>query len=236
MAYGKTIRAIEPTPLKFFGGSGESQAEIDEQNARDNFEQMIANYEATEIKNPYAGISNTFSDVRSTAGMLGVNTQQAQFEQQQATANQAQMLNQLRGAAGSSGVASLAQAMANQQALNTQRIAAGIGSQESAISQQRAQMEMAAQTQRAQGAMQAQLARAGGAATQQQLQLGQQTNLINLAAEQYSAASDAVQQEEAERAALYGGVGSVLGAVAGSFLGSPTIGASIGGTIGSSLA
>ena len=236
MAYGSIVKTIKPTPLKFFGSGGQSQAELDEIESKENFEQMIADYEATEIKNPYAGISNTFSDVRSTAGMLGVNTQQAQFEQQQATANQAQMLNQLRGAAGSSGVASLAQAMANQQALNTQRIASSIGTQESAISQQRAQMEMAAQSQRAQGAMQAQLARAGGAATQQQLQLDQQTSLINLAAEQYSAASDAVQQEDAERAALYGGIGTVVGGIAGSFLGSPTIGASLGGTLGSALA
>ena len=238
MAYGKTVRAIEPTPLKFFGGGSDepTQAEIDEQKAKDEFESQLQSFQEMNIVNPYAGVGNTFRYIKSSAGLLGVNTQQAQFEQQQATANQAQMLNQLRGAAGSSGVASLAQAMANQQALNTQRIAASIGAQESAISQQRAQMDMAAQTQRAQGAMQAQLARAGGIAQQQQLQVGRQESMLNIAAEQYGAASQAVDQEQAEQAAMGGAIGSVIGGIGGAIIGGPAgaqIGAGLGGAVGS---
>ena len=147
------------------------------------------------------------------------------------------MLNQLRGAAGSSGVASLAQAMANQQALNTQRIAASIGAQESSISQQRAQMDMAAQTQRAQGAMQAQIARAQGAAQQQQLQMGQQESLLNIAAEQYGAASQGVAAEEAQQAAMGGSMGSVIGSIGGAVIGSvvPGLGTAVGAQLGGAL-
>ena len=42
------------------------------------------------------------------------------------------MMQNLRGAAGSSGIAGLAQALANQGALQTQQISASIGQQESA--------------------------------------------------------------------------------------------------------
>ncbi len=241
MAYGKTVRAIEPTPLKFFGGGSNepTDAEKEEEKARQEFESQLQAYKDTDIVNPYAGVGNTFRDIRSTAGLLSVNTQQAEFEQQQATANQAQMLNQLRGAAGSSGVASLAQAMANQQALNTQRIAANIGQQEAGISRQRAQMDMAAQTQRAQGAMQAQMARAQGAAQQQQLQVGQQESLLNIAAEQYGAASQGVAAEEAQQAAMGGAVGSAIGAglalaIPGGAAFAPAL-SGVGGAIGSSF-
>lgn len=239
MAYGKTVRAIQPTPLKFFGGGSNepTDAEKEEVKAKQEFESQLQAYKDTDIVNPYANVSNTFRDIQSTAGLLSVNTQQAEFEQQQATANQAQMLNQLRGAAGSSGVASLAQAMANQQALNTQRIAASIGAQESSISQQRAQMDMAAQTQRAQGAMQAQIARAQGAAQQQQLQMGQQESLLNIAAEQYGAASQGVAAEEAQQAAMGGSMGSVIGSIGGAVIGSvvPGLGTAVGAQLGGAL-
>lgn len=241
MAYGKTVRAIQPTPLKFFGGGSNepTDAEKEEAKAKQEFESQLQAYKDTNIVNAYAGVSNTFRDIKSSAGLLGVNTQQAEFEQQQATANQAQMLNQLRGAAGSSGVASLAQAMANEQAKTTQRIAANIGQQETGISRQRAQMDMAAQTQRAQGAMRAQMARAQGAAQQQQLQIGQQESLLNIAAEQYGAASQGVAEEEAQQAAMGGAIGSAIGgglalAIPGGAAFAPVL-SGIGGAIGSSF-
>ena len=69
---------------------------------------------------------------------LTVNQQQAQFEAQQGAQQRANIMQSMRGAAGGSGIASLAQAMANQGQLATQRAGASIGMQESRIQQIRA--------------------------------------------------------------------------------------------------
>ena len=69
-------------------------------------------------------MENTFED-------LTVNQQQAQFQAQQGNQQRADIMQKLKGAAGSSGIAGLAQAMANQGQLQTQRISASIGAQES---------------------------------------------------------------------------------------------------------
>ena len=76
-------------------------------------------------------ISNTFSNMENTMEDLTVNTQAADF----AAANQAQGLantmGSLRQSAGSSGIAALAQSLANAQSQNAQQASASIGQQES---------------------------------------------------------------------------------------------------------
>ena len=75
------------------------------------------------FENPYENMENVYED-------LTVNQQQAEFQAQQGDRQRAGILGQLRGAAGASGIASLAQALANQQQLATQKISATIGAQE----------------------------------------------------------------------------------------------------------
>jgi len=77
------------------------------------------------MKNQYEGMENAFEDVT-------VNTQQAEFEAQQNQQQQANIMSQMQGAAGGSGIAALAQSMANQGALQAQKASASIGSQEAA--------------------------------------------------------------------------------------------------------
>lgn len=241
MAYGKITKKIELSPFKFFGGlfgdDGEGdrlQREVDTQ--QQNFESQVQAIEDFQFKNAFAGMGNPYANQTNMMGLLGVNSQQAQFEAQQQTANQAQMLNQLRGAAGSSGVASLAQAMANQQAINTQRSAASIGAQEAQNSRMRAQEASRIQQSIAQGQMQVQMARAQGEMTVQGLEYGQQESLLNIAAEQYGSAQLGLQQHEADQAALGGAIGSVIGGIGGAIIGGPVgaqIGAGLGGTVGS---
>ena len=79
-------------------------------------------YETFEFKDPTAQMTNPFED-------LTVNQQQAQFESQQQQQALASTLSGLGGAAGGSGVASLAQTLAQQQSQNLQRSAASIGQQ-----------------------------------------------------------------------------------------------------------
>ena len=74
-------------------------------------------------KNQFAGLENTMED-------LTVNQKQAQFEGQQNQQTQANILGNLRGAAGGSGIAALAQSMARQGQLSAQKSSASIGAQE----------------------------------------------------------------------------------------------------------
>ena len=61
---------------------------------------------------------------------LTVNQQQAEFEKQNNMQNQANVMGQMRGAAGSSGIAALAQSLSNSGSLNAQKASASIGAQE----------------------------------------------------------------------------------------------------------
>tara|TARA_R100001377_G_scaffold83850_1_gene66153 strand:+ start:513 stop:1175 length:663 start_codon:yes stop_codon:yes gene_type:complete len=93
-------------------------------------------YKSQSFSNPYA--ENVFED-------LTVNQKQAQFQSQQGDQQRANLLQNLKGAAGSSGIAGLAQTLANQGALQTQRISTGIGQQESANQRATAQGQLQVQ-------------------------------------------------------------------------------------------
>ena len=90
------------------------QKKLDKQKA------IYSNFEFT---NPYKDVENVYED-------LTVNQQQAQFEQQMFQQSQANIMQNLKGAAGGSGVAGLAQALASQGQLASQRAGISIGQQE----------------------------------------------------------------------------------------------------------
>ena len=94
----------------------EQQAKLDEE---------IEKYRAIQFENPYQNIENPFED-------LTVNQQAAQFQAQQIQQQQANLLEGFKDAAGSSGIGGLAQILANQGALQTQKASASIAQQEQA--------------------------------------------------------------------------------------------------------
>ena len=187
----------------FKGERADAQAALDAQRAQ---------YEAFDFTNPFAGARNVYAGAQNAyagldnqfAGMqnlyegmenrfedMTVDMRAADFQVQQGQQQRANILQGLRGAAGSSGVAGLAQALANQGALQTQGIAAGISQQErqnqmlaaqegaridqlqrgAGMQLQQAERAGAAQlqTQQAAGAMQQQQMQMAGAAQQQQM-------------------------------------------------------------------
>lgn len=99
----------------------DARIERNKQNAI--LEKQKQEYRDIKFSNPYDDMENTMED-------LTVNQQQAQFQAQQGNQQRANMMQGLKGAAGSSGIAGLAQAMANQGQIQTQRISASIGAQE----------------------------------------------------------------------------------------------------------
>jgi hypothetical protein len=138
-------------------------------------------YKAMKFKNPFENMENTFED-------LTVNQQQAQFQAQQGNQQRANIMQNMRGAAGSSGIAGLAQAMANQGQLQTQQISTSIGMQES-------QNQMTS----AKGAAAIQNAEKQGDQWVQQSNMDRQATLLGMQMGQTTGANMAYQQSQANQ-------------------------------------
>ena len=161
-------------------------------------------YKAQKFTNPFANMENVYED-------LTVNQQQAQFQAQQGSQQRANIMQNMRGAAGSSGIAGLAQALANQGALQTQQISASIGQQESRNQIAAARGAGAVQIAEIQGDQFVQQAEMDRQATLLGMQMGQTTG-ANLAEQQAMAnqmnAQIAQQQSTAD---LFGTVATAAG-------------------------
>ena len=142
----------------------------------DLLEKQKAEYKRMQFTNPFANMENVFED-------LTVNQQQAQFQAQQGQQQRANIMQNLRGAAGGSGIAGLAQALANQGALQTGRISASIGKQEAMNQITSAKGAAAVQTAERQGQQWVQQAEMDRQATLLGMQMGETTG-ANLAVQQ----------------------------------------------------
>ena len=78
------------------------------------------------LENRFAGIENQFADITNPFANMRVATQAAEFQAEQGTQQRANILSQLRAAAGTSGIGGLAQSLANQGVLQSRQIAANI--------------------------------------------------------------------------------------------------------------
>ena len=126
------------------GGIGANKmqkaAEEKERKAREEMNQLKATYSNLDTSNPYLNMDNKMRGLENTMEDLTVNQGQAQFEKQMAQQSQANILDSMRGAAGGSGIAATAQAMAQQGQLSAQRASVSIGQQESANQAKKAGM------------------------------------------------------------------------------------------------
>ena len=135
----------------------EQQARVDEE---------MASYKAMKFTNPYAGMENPFEDLRVATGA-------AEFQAEQGAQQRADILGQLRGAAGGSGIAGLAQSMANQGQLQARQISAGLQKQEIANELMAAKGASAIDLQQRAGEAMVQEAESGRQATMLGVQFGQ---------------------------------------------------------------
>jgi len=181
-----------------------NEAETEQKKQQKLLDTEKAKFKNMKFENPYENMENVYED-------LTVNQQQAQFQAQQGSQQRANVMENLRGAAGASGVAGLAQAMANQGQLQTQQISASIGQQESAN-----------QRLRAQGAANIQMKEREGQKMQQQFNIDKQATLLGMqqgaSAGADTAAANANQMalegEMARDQALAEGIGSTLSTTA----------------------
>ena len=147
------------------------------------------------MQNPFA--ENVFED-------LTVNTQAAEFAAQQGQQARANIMNQFRGAAGGSGIAGLAQALANQATTASQQASASIAMQE----QQNAKLAAQGQLQVQKGDAMVQQMQLAGEERARALDYRQTGTLFGMSQQRKRAADQAVAQANA---ALYGGIGQLAG-------------------------
>jgi hypothetical protein len=173
--------------------------------AQGQYRDMKEDLKSLKITNPYKDLNTTFEN---TFEDMTVNQQQAQFQAQQGAQARANLLSNLRSAAGGSGIAGLAQAIANQQQTQVQQISASIGQQEAA--NQRASAQGAMNVQRM--TQQAQETVGYGDYLRQQNENQRQMDLMNLKAGRQQAQRDFRSAMQAQNQKITGGIGSIVGA------------------------
>tara|TARA_R110000737_G_scaffold188908_1_gene210995 strand:+ start:6542 stop:7153 length:612 start_codon:yes stop_codon:yes gene_type:complete len=105
------------------GGSDKRKAKKANDAAKEQMDADKEKYMQLDTSNPYLNMENTMED-------LTVNTQAADFAAEQSQASTANVLNNMNQAAGGSGIAALAQAMANQGQIGAQKASISIAEQE----------------------------------------------------------------------------------------------------------
>ena len=160
-----------------------TQAREDAEDAQRELDRQKRAFESLDTSNPYLNMENVMED-------LTINQAAAEFQRAQSLQTQANVMNQMRSSAGASGIASLAQVLANQGALDAQKASASIAQQERA--------NMLAQQQEA-GRIQ-NLERQGEIISRQ-AEMGKIQSLMGMAADEVSVARQMEQAAEAQRMA-----------------------------------
>lgn len=202
-------------------------ARIDQKTQQAKMDKQKEAYRNVEFKNPYADMKNPYAE--NVFEDITVNQQQAQFQAEKGAQSRANIMQGMQGAAGGSGIASLAQAMANQGQLQTQQISASIGQQESMNQKLRAQGAQRVQT----GAATVDLQQRQGEDTLQQREMSRQSTLLGMEMGELSGARSATQgalanqmaadsaavQAKSGQASAWLGMANSLGGMAGAGIG-----------------
>jgi len=102
---------------------GHKKRKQEQKDAQADFDRTREQYMNQDLSNPYANMENTMED-------LTVNTQAADYASQQQAQGMSNIMGSMKGAAGGSGIAALAQSLANQQSQNATQASASIANQE----------------------------------------------------------------------------------------------------------
>jgi len=188
VAVAAGIKAVAGITKSITGAIQAKKAAKEQKKAQEALEKNKALYASLDTSNPYLNMENTMED-------LTVNQQEAEFTKQQQEQQRANIMEQMRGAAGSSGIAGLVQTLANQGSLDAQKAAISIGKQEQAN-----QLAEAKEESRLQG-----LEREGELISRQ-AEFGKVSSLMGMSADEVAAAR---QRKEAAVEMAFGGVEDV---------------------------
>ena len=174
------------------------KAEKEAAKAKKALDRRMKDFQSMDTSNPYLNMENVMED-------LTIDQRASQFQKEQFQQSQANILDNLRGAAGGSGVAALAQQLAQSGQLASQQSAIDIGKQERAN-----QMAERSETARLKG-----LEIQGEYQKRQDEQYKTET-LLGMAQQQYAAKQGQVEQaKQARMDAITGGIQNAAGMFAG---------------------
>ena len=179
--------------------------------ARRAYEAQKEVYKGLDTSNPFSELTNPYRDMENTAEDLRVNTQAADFQRQMFRQQQADTLSQFRGAAGASGIAGLAQVMANQAQTQSQRIAADIAQQEAANRKLVAMQAARLQEMEAKGQFMTDTTIMKGELGSMQMEQSKQATLLGMDAQMVSGAQKAVQAGQQMMAQGFGNLAGGFG-------------------------
>ena len=185
------------------GNKARKAAEKKAAAAKAEMDKRKAEYAKLDTSNPYADYENQMSE--NVYEDMTVNQQQAEFTREQQQQTQANVMESLRGAAGGSGIAALAQTMANRGSLDARQSAVSIGQQESANQKLQAQGELIVQ----QGEQAAQQQRIKGEIMSRDMKRNRVMTLMGMSQSEQAAHNQAAAQGQAQ---MYEGMSDVAGA------------------------
>ena len=175
-----------------------------EREARARVDAQRAEYEAFRFENPYATAQNYFAGLENQFEDIGVSTAAADFQMEQGAQQRANIMQQFRGAAGGSGIAGLAQALAQQGTLQARQVSVDISQQQRQGQMMSAQAGMQLQQMAAQGATQRDMMRMQGGQMVQQAEFGRQATLLGIEYGGMAGANAAVQAAYANQMSGFG--------------------------------
>lgn len=198
---------------KFFGARKDKRAARKaEAAAQADLNKQKAAFEGLDTSNPFANLQNQYAGLENTMEDLTVNQQQADMENQQGSQQRANIMANMKGMAGGSGIAALAQQMAQSGQLQSQKTSANIGQQEAANQKAMAAEAGRLQTLEAQGAAAVDVQKGQGEQWSRGQELNKVSTLMGMAQGEVAGARE---QGAAAKAAQWNAVGDMAGAVAG---------------------
>jgi|TARA_R110002167_G_C12651192_1_gene649179 hypothetical protein len=203
---------------------GGRRGRINEQAAaKAEMQKMKKEYRNLDTSNLAAGVRNPFENLENTFEDLTVNQKQAEFQSQQFQQSQANIMDSLSGAAGGSGIAGLAQTLANQGILSSQKASASIGMQEAQNQKMAAQQGARNQAMEGQGEMYAEKMRQQGGETARGLEYQKTSTLFGMSQQRAAAANEARRQAKSDQLSAIGDIAQLGVGVATAGAGMPKL-------------
>ena len=172
-------------------------------------------YRQFQFQNPYENMQNYYAGMENVYEDLEVGTQAAEFQMEQGAQQRADIMQRLQGAAGGSGIAGLAQTLANQGTLQARQVSIDITQQERQNAMMRAQGGMQIQQMERQGASAADMAQRGGAAMVQSAEMQRQSTLLGIEYGGMAGANAGLQAAYGNQMSAFGASAQMVGAEMG---------------------